>query len=156
MQSCNFCNFINNFLDIFQSFRSSNFKTPSWEHLWWSLEEFWVVDYSSVFFLKCDFARDYFFNILEMGFIPTKKVWQIPVLVSTYNISQTLPVKLLWKILRLKHIVMVFKLRKKDPTRHVLKTKLSFKSFRTYLRETVCVGILILWSLKSIEAASLY
>ena len=39
---------------------------------------------------------------------------------------------------------MVFKLRKKDPTRHVLKTKLSFKSFRTYLRE--CVVLLLCWN----------
>ena len=44
--------------------------------------------------------------------------------------SLTLPVKLSWKVLRLKHRAMVFNLSKKDPaTRHALKTKLLFKSF---------------------------
>ena len=108
-------------------------------------------------FLKMRLYQRLFLQYFGDGIYPHKKsLWQIPVLVATYNISQTLPAKLLWKILRLKHMVMVFKLRKKDPTRHVLKTKLSFKSFRTYLRETVFVGIPLLWSLKSIEAASLY
>ena len=44
--------------------------------------------------------------------------------------SQTLPVKLSWKVLSLKHIAMVFNLSKKDPAlRHALKTKLLFNSF---------------------------
>ena len=44
--------------------------------------------------------------------------------------SQTLPVKLSWKVLSLKHIAMVFNLSKKDPaTRHALKIKLLFKSY---------------------------
>ena len=40
------------------------------------------------------------------------------------NCSQTLPVKLSWKVLSLKDIAMVFNLSKKDPApRHALKTK---------------------------------
>ena len=43
---------------------------------------------------------------------------------------QTLPVKLSWKVLSLKHIAMVFNPNKKDlATRHALKTKLLFNSF---------------------------
>ena len=40
---------------------------------------------------------------------------------------------------------MVFSLSKKVPaTARALKTKLSFKSFGKYLRQIVCVGILLL------------
>ena len=46
---------------------------------------------------------------------------------------------------------MVFNLSKKDPaTRHVLKTKLSFKSFWKYLREIVCTVIPLLQNFRSI------
>ena len=46
---------------------------------------------------------------------------------------------------------MVFNLSKKDPaTRHVLKTKLSFKSFWKYLRQIVCTVILLLQNFRSI------
>ena len=39
------------FLDIFQSFLCSYFKTSPWRHLWWSLAEFWKV-------VKSDSIRD--------------------------------------------------------------------------------------------------
>ena len=49
-----------------------------------------------------------------------------------------LPAKLSWKIISL-NTAMVFNLSKKDPaTGHVLRTKLSFKSFQKYLRQIVC------------------
>ena len=37
------------FLNFFESFRYSYFKTPSWKHLWWSLVEVYTVDQSTVF-----------------------------------------------------------------------------------------------------------
>ena len=40
------------FLTSFQSFRCSYFKTPSLNHLWWSLVEFWTVDHSPVLYWK--------------------------------------------------------------------------------------------------------
>ena len=47
---------------------------------------------------------------------------------------------------------MVFNLSKKDPaTRYVLKTKLSFKSFRKYLRQIVCTVIPLLQNFMSIS-----
>ena len=46
---------------------------------------------------------------------------------------------------------MVFNLSKKDPaTKHVLKTKLSFKSFRKYLRQVACTVITLLQNFRSI------
>ena len=46
---------------------------------------------------------------------------------------------------------MVFNLSKKDPaTKHVLKTKLSFKRFWKYLRQMVCTVISLLQTFMSI------
>ena len=57
------------FVDIFQRFRCNNFKTPSWEHLWWNLEGFWVA---VLFSWNCDFTRDHFFKFLAMILSPQK------------------------------------------------------------------------------------
>ena len=57
---------------IFLGFRYNCFKTPSWNKLWYSLVEFWAVDYSSVIESKCDSTGD---NLLK--FLETKLSQQI-------------------------------------------------------------------------------
>ena len=75
-------------LTISQSFRCSYFKTPSLNHLWWSLVEFWSLYTVVLFILKNDSTRDNSLNFLEVKLSSLKNLWWIPILVPTCNICK--------------------------------------------------------------------
>ena len=76
------------FLTIFQSFWCSYFKTPSLNHLWWSLVEFWSLYTVVLFISKNDSTRDNSLKFLEVKLSPLKSMWWIPILVATCNICK--------------------------------------------------------------------
>ena len=73
---------------MFQSFRCSYFKTPSLNHLWWSLVEFWSLYTVVLFISKNDSTRDNSLKFLEVKLSPLKNLWWIPILVATCNICK--------------------------------------------------------------------
>ena len=71
----------------FPSFWCSFFKTLSWKHLWWS----WQFRLSTKFLssLKSNSTRNSFLTFLEMKLSSKKRLWMIPIVVATYNISKS-------------------------------------------------------------------
>ena len=70
-------------------FWCSYFKTPLWNHKWWSLVEIYALDNILVFWLKSKSTRDSFLKFLEMKLPSKKRLWWIPILAATYSISKS-------------------------------------------------------------------
>ena len=135
-------------LDIFQSFRCSFFKAPSWEYLWCN---YWAKDYSSVFWLKNDSTRDKFFKFLKLRLSPQKSLWWIP---TQHKIFRRIKVfidfvrQVIVKNIKfdkhrygLRNAYGLKRIEKETATSRALRNKLSFKSFGKYLRQIVFFGI---------------
>ena len=69
------------------SFWCSYFKTLSWKHLQWSWQFRLLTKF--LFSLKSNSTRDRFLIFLGMKLSSKKRLWRIPILVATYNISKS-------------------------------------------------------------------
>ena len=97
------------------------------------------------FFLKRDSTKGNFFKFLKIRLSPPKKcLWLIPILETTYNISEKNIFIDDARQVIVKNIKFETHSKKDNTTGSALKFKPSFKSFGKYLRQIVSVGILLL------------
>ena len=139
---------------FFSKFLVQLFQTLSWKHLWWSWQFRLLTKFLSL--LKNDSTRDSFLTFLEMKLSSKKRLWMIPILVATYNISKSrmvqrrCPSAYCGKC-QVRNTSLVLNFSTNDSTsRRTLKNKLFFKSFgkfsdKNYVLGSPCCKILGLY-----------